>query len=102
VMLGPQGPVVIDWTNACRGDPSIDVALSWAIIAAGTVETNWLIGKVAKRIRSVLVSSFLGAVDEDAARRALREVVTWKVKDANLTPEEQAGMWRLVEQVEHA
>jgi aminoglycoside phosphotransferase (APT) family kinase protein len=75
VMLGPQGPVVIDWTNACRGDPSIDVALSWAIIAAGTVETNWLIGKVAKRIRSVLVSSFLGAVDEDAARRALRELV---------------------------
>jgi aminoglycoside phosphotransferase (APT) family kinase protein len=100
VMLGPKGPVVIDWTNACRGDPSTDVALSWAIIAAGQVDTNWLIGKVAGRIRSALVSSFLGAVDAIAARQALREAVTWKVRDANLSQEEQAGMWRLVEEVE--
>jgi aminoglycoside phosphotransferase (APT) family kinase protein len=100
VMLGPKGPVVIDWTNACRGDPSTDVALSWAIIVAGQVETSWFIGKVARRIRSALVSSFLGAVDETAARQALREAVTWKVRDANLSPEEQAGMWRLVQEVE--
>jgi aminoglycoside phosphotransferase (APT) family kinase protein len=100
VMLGPKGPVVIDWTNACRGDPSTDVALSWSIIFAGQVETSWFIGKVARRIRSALVSSFLGAVDETAARQALREAVTWKVRDANLSPEEQAGMWRLVQEVE--
>jgi aminoglycoside phosphotransferase (APT) family kinase protein len=102
VMLGPQGLVVIDWTNACRGDAAIDVALSWAMIAAGQVETNWLLGKVTGRIRSALVSSFLGAVDEAAARRALREAVTWKVRDANLSAEEQAGMWRLVQEVEAA
>jgi aminoglycoside phosphotransferase (APT) family kinase protein len=100
VMLGPQGCVVIDWTNACRGDPAIDVALSWAIIAAGQVETSWLIGKVAGRIRSNLVSNFLGAVDAAAARRALRDAVTWKVRDANLSAEERAGMWRLVAEVE--
>jgi aminoglycoside phosphotransferase (APT) family kinase protein len=100
VMLGPKGPVVIDWTNACRGDPSTDVALSWAIIFAGQVETSWFIGKVARRIRSALVSSFLGAVDEASARQALREAVTWKVRDANLSPEERAGMWRLVQEVQ--
>jgi aminoglycoside phosphotransferase (APT) family kinase protein len=102
VMLGPQGPVVIDWTNACRGDPSVDVALSWALIAAGQVETNWLIGHVARRVRSALASSFLAVVDEAATRRVLREAVTWKVRDANMSPEECAGMWRLVEEVEAA
>jgi aminoglycoside phosphotransferase (APT) family kinase protein len=102
VMLGPHGPVVIDWTNACRGDPAMDVALSWAIIAAGQVETTWLIGMLAGRIRSTLVSSFLGAVDATAARLALREAVTWKVRDANLSAQEQAAMWRLLEQVEAA
>jgi aminoglycoside phosphotransferase (APT) family kinase protein len=100
VMLGPKGPVVIDWTNACRGDPAVDVALSWAIIAAGQVETNWLIGKVTGRIRATLVSSFLGAVDVSAARQVLREAVSWKVRDANLSPVEQAGMWHLLEMVE--
>jgi aminoglycoside phosphotransferase (APT) family kinase protein len=102
VMLGPKGPVVIDWTNACRGDPAIDVALSWAIIAAGQVETSWFIGKVAGRIRSTLVSSFLGSVDATSARLVLRDAVTWKVRDANLSDEEQASMWRLLEEVEGA
>lgn len=100
VMIGSRGPVVIDWTNACRGDPSIDVALSWAIIAAGQVDTNWLVGKVATRIRSTLMSSFLGEVDAAAARRALRDAVTWKVRDANLSEEEQAGMWHLLKEAE--
>jgi aminoglycoside phosphotransferase (APT) family kinase protein len=100
VMIGPKGPVVIDWTNACRGDPSVDVALTWALVAAGQVETNWLVGKVAARIRATLVSSFLGEVDQAAARRVLRDAVTWKVRDANLSEEEQAGMWHLLKEVE--
>jgi aminoglycoside phosphotransferase (APT) family kinase protein len=100
VMLGPQGPVVIDWTNARRGDPNIDVALSWAILSAGQVETNWIIDRVGRRVRAALIAGFLGAVDEGAARSVLRQAVSWKVQDANLSLEEQAGMWRLVETLE--
>jgi aminoglycoside phosphotransferase (APT) family kinase protein len=99
VMLGPQGPVVIDWTNARRGDPSIDVALTWAILCAGQVDMNWLMSRVATRVRAALIAGFLGAVDEDAARGVLRQAVTWKARDANLSPTEQAGMWRLVDTV---
>jgi aminoglycoside phosphotransferase (APT) family kinase protein len=102
VMLGPKGPVVIDWTNACRGDPSIDVALTWALMAAGQADTHWLVSQVAGRVRSALVSSFLGTVDEAGARQVLRQAVTWKVRDAHLSPEERAGMWCLVEAVEAA
>ena len=33
VILSASGPVVIDWTNARRGDPPLDVALTWVIVA---------------------------------------------------------------------
>jgi aminoglycoside phosphotransferase (APT) family kinase protein len=29
VMLGPKGPVVIDWPNARRGDPDVEVGPCW-------------------------------------------------------------------------
>ncbi|MEU5870574.1 phosphotransferase [Glycomyces sp. NPDC047369] len=29
----PAGPTVIDWTNAAAGDPAVDRAVSWVIIA---------------------------------------------------------------------
>ncbi len=33
VILSPAGPVVIDWANARRGDPLLDVVYTWIIIA---------------------------------------------------------------------
>ncbi len=33
VVLGPDGPVVLDWFDAARGDPEIDVARSWLTVA---------------------------------------------------------------------
>ena len=40
VMIGAEGPVVIDWPNAARGDPVVDVVLAWVLMAAGEVPTN--------------------------------------------------------------
>jgi aminoglycoside phosphotransferase (APT) family kinase protein len=33
VVLGPEGPVVVDWGSAVKGDRKVDVALSWLAIA---------------------------------------------------------------------
>jgi aminoglycoside phosphotransferase (APT) family kinase protein len=38
VLLGPTGPVVIDWDNARNGSPALDVAMSAVIIAQATVD----------------------------------------------------------------
>src|ERR1044072_5654738 len=38
VLMGPSGPVVIDWTNARPGPPGLDVAMS-ALILAGVALT---------------------------------------------------------------
>lgn len=49
VILGPEGPVVIDWIDASRGDPAGDVArtmwlLSSATIPHGTPGRSFLVG----------------------------------------------------------
>ena len=46
VMMSPTGPVVIDWANACRGDPNVDVAIAWVLMATGEVATGRLIGAI--------------------------------------------------------
>jgi aminoglycoside phosphotransferase (APT) family kinase protein len=99
VMVGPRGPVVIDWANACRGDPDVDVAVAWVLMATGEVSTNRLLGAVLGRARSGLVSSFLGCFDVPRVTQSLHAAVAWKVSDPHMSVGEQAAMWRLVEDV---
>jgi serine/threonine protein kinase len=96
VMVGPQGPVVIDWTNACRGDPSVDVALAWVLMAAGEVPTGRLLGTILGRARSVLVHSFLRSFDVDVLKESLGDVVAWKILDPHMSASEQERMWQVV------
>ncbi len=99
VMISPQGPVVIDWTGACRGDPAVDVALAWVLIAAGEVPTGRLLLTILGRARSVLVKSFLRSFDVDVVRQNLGEVVAWKTLDPHMSVREQDRMWRVVKEV---
>jgi Phosphotransferase enzyme family len=96
VMMGPNGPVVIDWARACRGDPDVDVALAWILMASGEVSAGKVMGMVLDRARSALVKSFLGSFDVDVVSRCLREVVAWKVSDPHMSDLEQARMWQVV------
>jgi aminoglycoside phosphotransferase (APT) family kinase protein len=98
VMIGPRGPVVIDWANACRGDPAVDVALAWVLMAAGEVPSGRFIGMILGRARSALVQSFLHSFDVDVLKQTLREVVAWKVLDPHMSVAEQARMWAVVEE----
>jgi aminoglycoside phosphotransferase (APT) family kinase protein len=97
VLLGTKGPVVIDWGNACRGDPHVDVALAWVLMAAGEVPTGRFIGAVLGRARASLVKNFLEGFDRQAVSRRLREVVAWKVTDPHMSAAEQSRMWQVVE-----
>jgi aminoglycoside phosphotransferase (APT) family kinase protein len=99
VMMGPTGPVVIDWANACRGDPNVDVALAWVLMAAGEVSTNRLLGAILGRARGALVKSFVDSFDVEGVKPVLGEVVAWKVLDVHMSAAEQAHMWQLVQDV---
>ena len=96
VMMGPEGPVVIDWTGACRGDPAVDVALAWVLMEAGEIPAGRFIGSILGLARSVLVKSFTRSFDQDAVKAVLREVVAWKAGDPHMSDAEQARMWQVV------
>jgi tRNA A-37 threonylcarbamoyl transferase component Bud32 len=96
IMLGPSGPVVIDWSNAARGDAATDVALTWVLMAAGGIPTGRVKAMLLGGFRSLLVRSFLGHVDLPGVKERVREVVEWKVQDPHMTAVEQRAMWRVV------
>jgi aminoglycoside phosphotransferase (APT) family kinase protein len=100
VLIGPTGPVVIDWSNAARGDPDVDVGLAWVLMAAGEVDVGRVLGAVIGRLRAVLVQGFLAPFDLDPVKDKLRETVAWKVGDPHMSPKEQQAMWRVVEEAE--
>jgi aminoglycoside phosphotransferase (APT) family kinase protein len=102
VMIGAKGPVVIDWPNAARGDPLVDLGLAWVLMAAGEIPSNPVIGAILGRGRAALINGFLANVDSDrgALERKLRDVVGYKVRDPNMSASEQRAMWRVVEKFE--
>ncbi len=92
VMLGTDGPVVIDWANAARGRAGADVAVSWLLMATATIPGSRLQASLIGRFRSSLVRSFLGHFDLAIVRDELGDVVEWKCRDENMSPSEQARM----------
>jgi aminoglycoside phosphotransferase (APT) family kinase protein len=100
VILGPAGPVVIDWPNARRGDGAFDVAVSWILMTAGEIPGSRLKAALMGRARGLLVSGFLRDVDLDAVRATLRSAVEWKVADPHMSEAEQKRMWDVVRRAE--
>ena len=99
VMMSPAGPVVIDWSNAARGDPRIDVALAWALMAGGRIP-GWLVPALLGWTRTMAVEGFLDPFDRAAIVAVLPDVVRWKATDVNMAPDEVDGMWRVVSDAE--
>ncbi|CCH34818.1 phosphotransferase [Actinosynnema sp. NPDC047251] len=90
VVLGPAGPVVVDWASAQRGDRRVDVALSWLTIAVAPLRPF-------KRLaRSRLVRGFLSGVDREA-RRAMPAAAEIRLARHSRDPIEVRAVRKLVE-----
>ena len=100
VMVGPNGPCVIDWPNAHRGDPDVDVGLAWVLMAAGQLPGGGLKERLMGFGRSLLVNGFLSHFDRHTVAGLLRQIVEMKVQDPHMSEVEVAGMWKVVEQAE--
>ena len=97
VILSPEGPVVIDWTNARRGDPAADLALTWIVMAVFDAdETGRLQKAFVSAFRKRFVRLFLDAADRDAAAAALPAVAEYRQHDRNIRPAEAAALRQLV------
>jgi aminoglycoside phosphotransferase (APT) family kinase protein len=97
VLLSPRGPVVIDWSNASRGDAADDVALTWVILATSVVPGPLPFRVVARAGRDLLVNAFLAGVDAEAARERLATVADLRLNiDPHLLEPERDALNAIV------
>jgi len=97
VIMTPNGPVVIDWSNASAGDPSFDVADTWVLFACATPPMSGIDRMIVPIGRRILMRAFLSRVDVTAARRAIPAAVEFRLTDPHMSPDERARMRELAD-----
>jgi hypothetical protein len=88
VLMSKDGPVVIDWPRAARGDPHVDVAVTWLLVSVGQVPTAGVKSAIVGFGRKVMLDTFLSAFDRDDVRLMLNDAVEWKSQDPNMSATE--------------
>lgn len=84
VILGPRGPVVIDFTNAGRGSAAFDAAMSYVLMS--TFETSGLIDRIGQRLLVRAFRRVRGAALVDAG---LDDACNFRLSDLNVTDGER-------------
>lgn len=97
VLLSPEGPVVIDWANAGAGVAEVDVAVTWVVMAGGTVPGGRVTALVGSALRDRYLRRLLTSFDLDEIRHHLPAATAWKLTDTHIDAAEQERMRRLVE-----
>ena len=80
LLMGPDGPVVIDWPNATAGPPEADVAMTSVLIEVGTPPNGmpFVLGLLGLARRRVLIPRYLARYS--AVRPLSRELVDrWRI-----------------------
>lgn len=97
VMLTPRGPIVIDWSNASRGDPADDVATTWVILTTSAIPGPVTFRAPARAGRQLFIAAFLKRVDGQAARARLATVAARRLEtDRHLLEPERRALQALV------
>jgi aminoglycoside phosphotransferase (APT) family kinase protein len=96
VLMSSAGPIVIDWTSACVGEPEADVALAWLLMSAGEIPGGRLKPKLLGLGRTLLTTSFASHFDRRQLAQRMNAVATWKATDQNLSASEVESLWRAV------
>ena len=91
VLLGPDGPVLIDWTNARRGPAGADAATTHLLMAG--VEVHGPRDRLGRR---VLVIAFDLARGPRLVREHLAVAARRRLEDPNLTDHERAELQQVV------
>lgn len=95
VVMSPDGPVLIDWTNFRIGPRALDVALTWLVLESFDPDDDALRVQLAP-LRRELLRSFLEAVDVPAAAAALPDAAVIRRADPATTAAERFRIDHLV------
>lgn len=94
VMLGPDGPVVIDWQGAARGEADDDTATAWVIMRTAEVPGPRLqrtVGTLGQQLFAARFRAACGSIAPSAVQRA----VAMRVADDTTTTREHARLRKL-------
>ncbi len=94
VLLGPAGPVVIDWTNAARGPAAVDVADAWLVISAARPPGTRMQSAIVAAAQGTFARLFRRAAGLDL-RAALPAAAGRRLADPNLSAPERSRIERL-------
>jgi len=94
VVLGPEGPVVLDWASATKGDRRLDVALSWVSLAVARL------APVMKLTRWRFLRSFMADVDPRVVE-AIPEAARIRLERHDRDPAERAALQKLMDRKRH-
>lgn len=97
VILGPDGPVLIDWTRSCAGDRGADLAHTWIIVADLGLPAGRMEREIELLGRRLLLRSFLRGVDRRGAEQWLPLVAGDRCADKNTMGSERERLRRYVE-----
>lgn len=84
VILGPDGPVVIDFSNSCRGPAAVDAALTHVLMS--TFEVDGLTDRVGQRF---VVEAFGRRRGRNTIRAGLSTAIRYRLADTNVTDAER-------------
>jgi Ser/Thr protein kinase RdoA (MazF antagonist) len=96
VLMGREGPMVIDWANARRGHWADDVAMT-VVIVGGVVKQAGVITVSDALLAGIpaFVDAFLEPFDRDVVRDHLAAAIERRASDPNLSAEEIAAARRV-------
>jgi aminoglycoside phosphotransferase (APT) family kinase protein len=96
VIMSPKGPVVVDWPNARGGDPMVDVAISYALIACGEVPLPRPVAAAVNAVRRPALNHWFAKryVGPHFDRR-VAEMAELKCFDTNMSESEITSLRRL-------
>ena len=95
VMLTARGPVVIDWSNASRGEPLTDVAMTYVLMTGPRMPAPWIIRTLVQPLRGALARSVTRRYPGPDLDARIAYAAELKVLDRNMLPDEIMRLTRI-------
>lgn len=95
VLMSAGGPVIIDWTNFRVGPRSLDLALTWIVLACFQPDGQELRVRL-EPTRAPLLAAFVESIDMNGAKTYLHDAASIRRADPATTQTEQECIARLV------
>jgi Phosphotransferase enzyme family len=93
VIMSPNGPVVVDWPNARRGEPMADVAITYALIACGRIPLPRPVAAAINAVRRPVVQrTFARRYLGPEFHRQVAFMAELKCFDQHMAPDEMRAL----------